>query len=221
MTICIICKKIITNSNYKGNHPKCQKCRSMKHTTVPNLFQPDPERFTRQTICSMCDKSFQAQTSYQKKCGYCKNRHKLNCHGCQCNIIITYYGSPYGHIHHCDKCKDIIKKIRDKKNTYPTLFNPKYDIRVEFEKKKEDHDGYCSGTDSDDIRTSTSKIVRRFPCLKTIKRCDVDGDFNITNPDIISMYNMDDEPHGNGYCGCSTSYYIKSIQVVPAVNFPF
>ena len=217
MPNCAVCKDIITPPTfYKGDSPKCLKCRSIKNSTVTK-----PTNDCR-SMCIVCDKWFYATKGQARsKCGACKNRHNMYCHGCRRSIIITSYGSPYGRIYHCDKCKDIIKKIRDKKNTYPTLFNPKYDIRVEFEKKQEDHDGYCSGTDSDDIRTSTSKIVHRFPCLKTIKRCDVDGDFNITNPDIISMYNMDDEPHGNGYCGCSTSYYIKSIQVVPAVNFPF
>ncbi len=211
MPNCTVCKKIITNSNYKGNRPKCRTCRSAKACT----FTKSP-RFPSRT-CKICNDSFYGKNADQIKCAKCKNLHSWHCYACDCAFTITSYGSPYGRIYYCDKCDNIVKKIRSGKSD-PVLFNPKYDIEINFTKNEDDHDGYCS--EPEDIRTSTSNIVRRLPCLKTIRQCDVDGDLSITNPNIIRLYEMESEPHGNGYCGCSTSYSIKSIKIVPAVKFP-
>ena len=100
-----------------------------------------------------------------------------------------------------------------------------YEVELSIKRIAEDHPGYCSGTDNDDITTTVTEYKRRRSCPKRIKKNDVDGEMNITNPDIINKFShspsLKTEYHGNGHCGCKTTYHITRAQIVRKVNFPF
>jgi hypothetical protein len=89
-------------------------------------------------------------------------------------------------------------------------------IRVKYSVVTEDHDGYCS--DPGDTTTRHSTIVVTYPLSNTFTSTDIVNSGGILtipldNPKL-KFYNIDDKHHGNGYCGLSTTYEIKSNKIL-------
>lgn len=89
-------------------------------------------------------------------------------------------------------------------------------IRIKYNVIEETHDGYCS--DGYDFITTAKTITKTYPLLKFFTDDDIINQGGIRficqdNPKL-KYYEIDDTPHGNGYCGSKTSYNMMSNKVL-------
>ena len=100
-------------------------------------------------------------------------------------------------------------------------FDPDYmrrdaKIRLTYHVIIEDHDGYCS--DGYDFVTNKKTITKIYPLLKMFTTDDIINhggilSISLDNPKL-NYYEIDDIPHGNGYCGSVTSHNIISTKIL-------
>ena len=118
-----------------------------------------------------------------------------------------------------DDTKRLLRVIKD------DLVNNNFDanfmvrdakIRIKYDVIEESHDGYCS--DGYDFLTTTKTITKIYPLLKLFTDDDIIDHGGIRsiplNNPKLQYYELDDEPHGNGYCKCETSYKMISNKVL-------
>ena len=113
---------------------------------------------------------------------------------------------------YCKKCTDKRYRIMNNKpNTGE--YKPNFRIIVTYMVNEESHSGYCSDP-YDEEEIENEKIVE-YPLISSFTNDDIDRDGNVIDVyGKVLYYNLESEPHGNGYCGKKTTYYIKSARVV-------
>jgi hypothetical protein len=91
---------------------------------------------------------------------------------------------------------------------------PDYKLVVTYEVETESHDGWCSDPSNETTTTKTIKMT--YPLLKKFKMSDIiNNDYiDADNSILRTYYNKDKEYHGNGYCGCKTTYLIIEARVI-------
>ena len=93
----------------------------------------------------------------------------------------------------CDKCRDILSVLMATTPDTPDICY----LKVTFNVTVETHDGYCS--DGYDFQTEKSTLIRVFPVP-----------LSLASKEFVRYFIPSPRGHGNGYCGCKTTYSVES-----------
>jgi hypothetical protein len=128
------------------------------------------------------------------------------CHYCRKMFSIPQYDKFTSHENII--CSDCIK-VRD--DLYATDKNdPRASyVTITFGVNVEDHDGYCSdGYNRTTINKNVTKTFAVPPGFAVVGKTDA------TESDKMIYFVPSSVPHGNGHCGCQTTFYVVSAKWV-------
>lgn len=94
-----------------------------------------------------------------------------------------------------------------------------YKILITYNVEQQDHDGYCSGTDEDDIFVEQYELKKSYPVPNTLHPQFLgDGIVMPLEEPCLRMYEKKEESGncggGCGCCGCETKYTMVRAEIV-------
>jgi hypothetical protein len=101
----------------------------------------------------------------------------------------------------CSDCRDTISILEETTPETPDICF----LMIDFNVSQEEHDGYCS--DGHNFRTKKTRVRRIFPVPRGFAS---EGSNDATHDPQIKYFIPSDVSHGNGYCGCKTTYTVLS-----------
>lgn len=140
-----------------------------------------------------------------KKCFYCGISFKPSASSCK----------------ECDKCRKFIQDLHEGMLREDQFF-PGFILQVRYKIVKQKHNDLCSSPKDVETEKYKETFTFRVPRILTKNDFNENDTMDLANTKV-KYFEKHPIPHGNGYCGLSTTYTITRIKLkkskIPLKNF--